>query len=113
MISLQPETTKPATPPSSAKKTAPARSRSRRCNECDGCTREDCGNCEMCKDRPKFGGENKKKQACLMRLCLMRAGEKATRTIFDDLIGDVPSPVVMGRVGKGVSFRLAADKRGD
>ena len=43
----------------------------------------------------------------------MRAGEKATRTIFDDLIGDVPSPVVMGRVGQGVSFRLAADKRGD
>jgi len=49
--------------------------RAKRCNACAGCTREDCGTCEMCKDRTKFGGPNKKKQACLRRLCLLNNTE--------------------------------------
>lgn len=74
------------------------RSRTKRCNECDGCTREDCGNCEMCKDRPKFGGQNKKKQACLMRQCLFN--NPVAKTVFDAGEGEedpeislnIPSP---------------------
>ena len=36
-----------------AKSTA---AKTRRCGECEGCSREDCGKCEACKDKPKFGG---------------------------------------------------------
>lgn len=80
------------------------RSRTKRCNECDGCTREDCGNCEMCKDRPKFGGQNKKKQACLMRQCLFN--NPVAKTVFDageedpEVSLNIPSPEAnMGRRG--------------
>ena len=31
---------------------------------------EDCGKCNACLDKPKFGGENKLKQACKMRRCV-------------------------------------------
>ena len=37
--------------------------KTRRCGECEGCNREDCSNCEACKDKPKFGGKGTKKQA--------------------------------------------------
>merc|ERR1711981_1428034 len=39
----------------------------RRCGECEGCTRDDCGKCIGCLDKPKFGGKNTRKQACTMR----------------------------------------------
>lgn len=41
-----------------------------RCGKCFWCTRKDCGKCPTCKDKRKFGGEGKKKQACLFRQCL-------------------------------------------
>ena len=44
-------------------------SRKRRCNECSDCLREDCGNCRNCLDKPKFGGKNQFKQACILRSC--------------------------------------------
>ena len=46
-----------------------ANSRKRRCMECEGCKREDCGSCTNCKDMKKFGGQGKKKQKCIQRLC--------------------------------------------
>ncbi len=49
-----------------AKSTA---AKTRRCGECEGCNREDCGTCHACKDKPKFGGKNSKKQACQYRVC--------------------------------------------
>ena len=30
--------------------------KTRRCGECEGCNREDCGKCVTCLDKPKFGG---------------------------------------------------------
>lgn len=44
----------------------------RRCGECEGCTRDDCGKCIGCLDKPKFGGKNTRKQACTMRKCRMK-----------------------------------------
>ena len=45
------------------------RARKRRCMECAGCKREDCGSCINCKDMKKFGGQGKKKQKCINRVC--------------------------------------------
>ena len=47
--------------------------RRRRCGECTSCLiAEDCGNCVFCLDKPKFGGPNIKKQACMcvVLLCM-------------------------------------------
>ena len=45
------------------------RKRGARCGNCPGCVREDCGKCDFCKDKPKFGGPGKKKQRCKLRTC--------------------------------------------
>lgn len=54
---------------SSEEKTILKGKRRKRCNECPGCTREDCGTCENCKDMRKFGGLGRKKQCCKQRKC--------------------------------------------
>ena len=41
----------------------------RGCKKCIGCTREDCGSCRYCKDMIKFGGQGKKKQKYVHRMC--------------------------------------------
>lgn len=65
--------------------------KTRRCGECEGCSRDDCGKCDACKDKPKFGGKyhkkkwfmnrvmygcflgrGSKKQACIHRVCLWK-----------------------------------------
>ncbi|XP_075771056.1 uncharacterized protein LOC142823716 isoform X11 [Pelodiscus sinensis] len=48
--------------------------RSRKCGECEACLlRADCGRCDFCRDKPKFGGENLKRQKCRWRQCLRYA----------------------------------------
>ena len=42
----------------------------RRCGECEGCLRDECGECVQCLDKPKYGGNNIKKGACIERACL-------------------------------------------
>ena len=40
------------------------------CGECTGCLRNnDCGICRYCKDKTKFGGQNRLRQKCLHRRC--------------------------------------------
>ena len=41
-----------------------------RCMQCDNCQKSDCGRCEHCLDKVKFGGKNKKRKPCVMRACL-------------------------------------------
>ena len=45
------------------------RRRHSRCGVCAGCVKKDCGDCSHCKDKKKFGGPGKKKQACSARKC--------------------------------------------
>ena len=41
-----------------------------RCGTCPGCVnRDDCGLCINCLDKPKFGGPNTRKSACVHRCC--------------------------------------------
>jgi hypothetical protein len=40
------------------------------CGECVGCLKnDDCGKCRYCKDKTKFGGQNRLRQKCLHRRC--------------------------------------------
>ncbi len=40
------------------------------CGECGGCLKnDDCGKCRYCKDKTKFGGQNRLRQKCLHRRC--------------------------------------------
>ena len=45
------------------------RMRTARCGQCRGCNSGDCGKCINCVDKPKFGGQARRKQACTMRTC--------------------------------------------
>ena len=44
--------------------------RRKRCGNCSGCTRSNCGECIFCLDMPRFGGPGSKKQACELRTCV-------------------------------------------
>ena len=39
------------------------------CGTCPACTREDCGRCINCIDKPKFGGDGVRKQSCIHKRC--------------------------------------------
>ena len=48
-------------------------SRRKRCATCAGCRASECGACAHCLDKPKFGGENRLKKPCKLRVCLALA----------------------------------------
>jgi len=42
------------------------------CGDCQGCLKnDDCGVCRYCRDKTKFGGQNRLRQKCLHRRCQM------------------------------------------
>lgn len=49
-----------------------------RCGKCEKCRMADCGKCKMCKNKVKFGGDGRMKQACSLKICNNRkiVGEK-------------------------------------
>ncbi|XP_037661868.1 methyl-CpG-binding domain protein 1 isoform X5 [Choloepus didactylus] len=50
------------------------RRQNRKCGTCTACLRRtDCGQCDFCCDKPKFGGSNQKRQKCRWRQCLQFA----------------------------------------
>ncbi|KAL2091205.1 hypothetical protein ACEWY4_013468 [Coilia grayii] len=50
------------------------RRKRRTCGKCKGCVlMRDCGSCDFCVDKPKFGGSNKKRQKCRLRQCTRQA----------------------------------------
>ena len=80
-----------ASPAAVSAVSAGARKRSVRCNVCGPCQAEDCGTCNNCLDKPKFGGPNKKKQTCINRKCVNMLHKTrpdttaSTMTTTDDL----------------------------
>uniref|UniRef100_A0AAY4E9F0 Methyl-CpG binding domain protein 1a n=1 Tax=Denticeps clupeoides TaxID=299321 RepID=A0AAY4E9F0_9TELE len=60
----------------------------RACLRCAACLRKDCGKCDFCMDKPKFGGSNKKRQKCRMRQCQNQAMvRESTGTNLNHLTG--------------------------
>ncbi|XP_076860143.1 methyl-CpG-binding domain protein 1a isoform X2 [Brachyhypopomus gauderio] len=52
----------------------PRRRNRRMCGQCKACLRsDDCGRCDFCMDKPKFGGSNKKRQKCRLRQCQVQS----------------------------------------
>ncbi|XP_072537497.1 methyl-CpG-binding domain protein 1a isoform X2 [Salminus brasiliensis] len=65
------------------------RKRNRRmCGQCKACLRnQDCGKCDFCMDKPKFGGHNKKRQKCRLRQCKFHSRLKTWRIKYKQRIG--------------------------
>ncbi|XP_078520867.1 methyl-CpG-binding domain protein 1 isoform X4 [Lissotriton helveticus] len=58
----------------------------RKCGECEPCMQiVDCGRCDFCRDKPKFGGRNLKRQKCRWRQCLRYAMEKNIPAVLKDI----------------------------
>ncbi|XP_077079708.1 methyl-CpG-binding domain protein 1a isoform X1 [Siphateles boraxobius] len=61
----------------------------RMCQQCVACLREDdCGKCDFCMDKPKYGGSNKKRQKCRLRQCKFESklhGHSANRKLNPSL----------------------------
>ena len=57
---------------------------------CLGCTSNDCGECQYCKDKPKFGGPGKKKQFCKKQKCL-NVNRRDIPSTLDTMINVKPS----------------------
>uniref|UniRef100_A0A674JUT6 CXXC-type domain-containing protein n=1 Tax=Terrapene triunguis TaxID=2587831 RepID=A0A674JUT6_9SAUR len=84
---------RPAVPLTPGLSPLPSR-RNRKCGECEACLlKADCGRCDFCRDKPKFGGENLKRQKCRWRQCLRFA-----------MVGALPARLV----GSGCSGRAGA-----
>ena len=47
----------------------PSKTRKSRCKNCPECLRDECARCINCLDMKKYGGQGKKKQACLEKVC--------------------------------------------
>lgn len=41
------------------------------CRQCANCLSDDCGKCNYCLDKPKFGGPNTLKKKCIKKKCLL------------------------------------------
>eukprot|EP00578_Thalassiosira_sp_NH16_P001169 CAMPEP_0181141310 /NCGR_PEP_ID=MMETSP1071-20121207/35756_1 /TAXON_ID=35127 /ORGANISM="Thalassiosira sp., Strain NH16" /LENGTH=435 /DNA_ID=CAMNT_0023228293 /DNA_START=357 /DNA_END=1664 /DNA_ORIENTATION=- len=52
--------------------------RTKNCEECANCLRDDCGACRSCLDKTKFGGMNTLRKRCVHRLCLNRKTGSST-----------------------------------
>ena len=77
------------------------------CGECPGCLQnDDCGKCRYCKDKTKFGGQNRLRQKCLHRRCQMDNHRKRNSTNNNTNNGS--SGASAGSVSNSVSAIVAA-----
>uniref|UniRef100_A0A673VHX7 Methyl-CpG-binding domain protein 1 n=1 Tax=Suricata suricatta TaxID=37032 RepID=A0A673VHX7_SURSU len=59
------------------------RRQNRKCGACAACLRRmDCGHCDFCCDKPKFGGNNQKRQKCRWRQCLQFAMKRLLPSVW-------------------------------
>ncbi|XP_064150602.1 methyl-CpG-binding domain protein 1 isoform X17 [Loxodonta africana] len=71
------------------------RRQNRKCGSCAACLRRtDCGRCDFCCDKPKFGGSNQKRQKCRWRQCLQFAMKRLLPSVWagSEDGAELPSP---------------------
>eukprot|EP00656_Telonema_subtile_P044856 TRINITY_DN51108_c0_g1_i2.p1 TRINITY_DN51108_c0_g1~~TRINITY_DN51108_c0_g1_i2.p1 ORF type:complete len:179 (+),score=31.50 TRINITY_DN51108_c0_g1_i2:113-649(+) len=75
-----------------------------RCNMCRGCLAPPCGKCSNCLDKPAFGGQNKKKQACVQRKCQQMASKGGdVKDLKRPREEEAPTPSKVPRVSEPLS----------
>ncbi|XP_059265623.1 methyl-CpG-binding domain protein 1 isoform X5 [Mustela nigripes] len=73
----------PSQPPASPELPYTNRRQNRKCGTCAACLRRmDCGRCDFCCDKPKFGGSNQKRQKCRWRQCLQFAMKRLLPSVW-------------------------------
>ncbi|XP_073925939.1 methyl-CpG-binding domain protein 1 isoform X2 [Castor canadensis] len=74
------------------------RRQNRKCGACAACLRRmDCGRCDFCCDKPKFGGSNQKRQKCRWRQCLQFAMKRLLPSIGSGSEEGAESPPLCSR----------------
>ncbi|KAM5222190.1 methyl-CpG-binding domain protein 1-like isoform 11-T11 [Ctenodactylus gundi] len=74
------------------------RRQNRKCGACAACLRRmDCGRCDFCCDKPKFGGSNQKRQKCRWRQCLQFAMKRLLPSIGSESEEEAGSPPLYPR----------------
>ncbi|XP_030666304.1 methyl-CpG-binding domain protein 1 isoform X17 [Nomascus leucogenys] len=69
------------------------RRQNRKCGACAACLRRmDCGRCDFCCDKPKFGGSNQKRQKCRWRQCLQFAMKRLLPSVWSESDDGAGSP---------------------
>uniref|UniRef100_A0A2K5EYV5 Methyl-CpG-binding domain protein 1 n=1 Tax=Aotus nancymaae TaxID=37293 RepID=A0A2K5EYV5_AOTNA len=69
------------------------RRQNRKCGACAACLRRmDCGRCDFCCDKPKFGGSNQKRQKCRWRQCLQFAMKRLLPSVCSESEDGAGSP---------------------
>lgn len=90
------------------------RRQNRKCGACAACLRRmDCGRCDFCCDKPKFGGSNQKRQKCRWRQCLqfaMVGGAEEGLGGWDRLGQALQCLRVAGRPGRWLGGTVALAK---
>ncbi|XP_055994429.1 methyl-CpG-binding domain protein 1 isoform X2 [Sorex fumeus] len=74
------------------------RRQNRKCGACAACLRRmDCGHCDFCCDKPKFGGSNQKRQKCRWRQCLQFAMKRLLPSVWAEPEDGVEPPLATPR----------------
>ncbi|KAM8784103.1 methyl-CpG-binding domain protein 1 isoform 31-T31 [Rhynchonycteris naso] len=82
------------------------RRQNRKCGACAACLRRmDCGHCDFCCDKPKFGGSNQKRQKCRWRQCLQFAMKRLLPSVWAGSEDGAGSPPPYSRRKRAGSTR--------
>ncbi|XP_055273336.1 methyl-CpG-binding domain protein 1 isoform X13 [Moschus berezovskii] len=82
------------------------RRQNRKCGACAACLRRmDCGHCDFCCDKPKFGGSNQKRQKCRWRQCLQFAMKRLLPSVWAESEDGASPPPAHPRRKRPVSTR--------
>jgi hypothetical protein len=79
------------------------------CGECAGCLKnDDCGRCRYCQDKTKFGGQNRLRQKCLHRRCLMDTHRKRSNNAANGSANSSNAAAAAAAVAAAVAASNAA-----